>query len=126
MLRDIDSLEAGEAAHADIVKLREQEGVNEVPAIDGELRIIDCFLRDLEPGGPGTEKATAASPIEFYLRFARASYQQRQIGAKEIMPLYHIGVSFFDHCRHALERGTLRLLWVSWINDDQFFPAGIV
>ena len=49
MLRDIDPLEAGQAAHADVVELREQKGVDEMPAIDGELRIIDRLLRDLEP-----------------------------------------------------------------------------
>ena len=34
VLRDIDPLEAGKAAHPDIVKLREQKRVDEVPAID--------------------------------------------------------------------------------------------
>ena len=49
MLGHIDPLEAGQAAHADIVKLREQEGVDEMPSIDREFWIIDCLLRDLDP-----------------------------------------------------------------------------
>src|SRR5437773_8386302 len=37
VLRHVDSLEAREAPHADIVKLREQKSVDEMPAIDCEF-----------------------------------------------------------------------------------------
>ena len=47
MLRDVDALEPGQGAHADIVKLREQKSVDEMPAINGEFRIIDRLLGDL-------------------------------------------------------------------------------
>ena len=68
MLRDIDALEAGEAAHADIVKLREQKCVDEMPAIDRELRIIDRLFRDLESRRTRAQEAAAAPPIEFQFR----------------------------------------------------------
>ena len=48
MLRDIDALEAAKGAHPDVVELREQERIDEVPAIDGELWVVDGLLRDLE------------------------------------------------------------------------------
>src|SRR5204863_2018760 len=72
MLGDIDPIEAGETAHADVVKMREQKCVDEVPAIDGELRVIDCLLRDLESRRAGTEKSVATSPVEFDLRLSCA------------------------------------------------------
>src|SRR5215471_10185481 len=46
--RHIDAIETGKRAHADVVKLREQKCIDEVPAIDVELRLIDGFLRDLK------------------------------------------------------------------------------
>ena len=48
MLGHVDPLEARQAAHADIVELREQKGVDEMTAFHGELWIIDCLLSDLE------------------------------------------------------------------------------
>ena len=99
MLRDIDPLEAGQAAHPDIVKLREQKGVDEMPAIDRELRIIDRLLRDLEPRRTRTEEAAASSPIEFHFRLARARDQIRQIEAKEVVTFDHIRIAFLDQIR---------------------------
>ena len=83
MLRHIDPLEAGQAAHPDVVKLREQKRVDEMPAIDGELRIIDRLLRDLESRRTRAQESAAASPIEFHFRFARARDEIRQIEAKQ-------------------------------------------
>ncbi len=68
MLRDIDPLEASERAHPDIVKLREQKSIDEMAAIDRELRVIDRFLGDLEPRRTRAEKTAAASPIQFRFR----------------------------------------------------------
>ena len=96
VLRDIDPLEAGQRAHPDIVKLREQKCVDEMPAIDGELRIIDRLLRDLEPRRARAEKTAAPAPIEFHLRLARAGDQIRQIEAKEVMTFDHIRIAFLD------------------------------
>ena len=50
MPRHIDAVKSGQGPHPDIIKLREQKGVDKMPAIDGELWIIDGLLRDLEPG----------------------------------------------------------------------------
>ena len=72
MLGHIAPLETGKRAHPDIVELREEEGVDEVPAFDRELWVIDCFLRDLEARRPRTQKAAAPAPVEFGLRLARA------------------------------------------------------
>ncbi len=49
MARDIQPLKANKRTHSDIVKLREQKRIDEMAAIDRELRIIDRLLRDLEP-----------------------------------------------------------------------------
>ena len=108
MLRHIDPLEAGEATHADIVKLREQKGIDEVPAIDGELWIIDCLLCDLESRWTRAEETAAASPIEFHFRFAGAGDEIRQIEAEKVMAFDHIGVAFPDDRGQALEGGALR------------------
>ena len=99
MPRDIDAFETGERAHADVVKLREQKCVDEMPAIDRELRIIDRLLRDLESRRTRTQKTAAASPIEFRFRFARARDQIRQIEAKEVVAFDHIGIALFDNAR---------------------------
>ena len=50
--RHIDTIKTGKRAHPDIVKLREQKRIDEMPAIDIELRVIDCLLRDLKPRRP--------------------------------------------------------------------------
>ena len=49
MSGDIRPFEPCERTHADVVKLRQQKCVDEMAAIDRELRIIDSFLRDLQP-----------------------------------------------------------------------------
>ena len=99
MLRDIASLEAGKRTHPDVVKLREQKGVDEMPAIDRELRVIDRLLRDLEPRRARTEETAASSPIEFRLRLARAGDEKRQIELEEVMALDHVRIAFLDQTR---------------------------
>src|SRR5712691_6189090 len=99
MLCDIAPLETGEGAHPDIVKLREQEGVDKVPALDRELRIIDCFLGNLEPRRPGTEKSAASSPIKFRLCLARPGDEKGQIGFEKVMPFDHVRIAFPDQVR---------------------------
>ena len=126
VLRDVDALEAGKCAHADIVKLREQKCVDEVPAFDAELRVIDRLLRDLQSRRPRTQETAAASPIEFRFRFARARDEIRQIEAKEIVAFDHIRIALFDNTRQALDRGALGFVGIFRIDDDQFFPAGII
>ena len=99
MLRDIEALEATEGAHPDVVKLREQEGVDEVAPIDGELRIIDRLLRDLQPRRTRTQEAAAAAPIEFGFRFARPRHQIREIETEEIVTFDHVRIALFDQAR---------------------------
>ena len=99
VLRDIDSLEAGERAHPNVVELREQKGVDEMPAIDRELRVVDRFLRDLEPRRARTEEAAASAPIEFRFRFARPGDEKRQIETEKIVALDHVGIAFLDQTR---------------------------
>src|SRR5688572_12003873 len=107
MLGHIDPLEAREAAHPDVIELGEQKGVDEMPAIDGEFRIIDCLLRDLKPGWTRAEKTAAASPIQLHLRLARAGHQVRQIEAEKIMSFDDIGIAVFDDGRETFERSPL-------------------
>src|SRR5438105_2440214 len=126
MPRDIRSFETGKRTHSDVVKLREQKRINEMPAIDCELRIIDGLLRDLEPRWPRSQKAAAASPIELGFHFFRADNEQRQMNPKQIMTFDHIRIAFFDKRGESLERVALRFLNVFWIDNEQFFPAGVV
>jgi len=46
---DIRALKTSERTHAHIVKLRQQKRIDEMAPIDCELRIIDGFLRNLQP-----------------------------------------------------------------------------
>ena len=85
-------------AHADIVKLREQKRVDEVPAIDAELRIIDRLLRDLQSRRTRAQETAAAAPIQFHFRFARARDQIGQIEAKEIVAFDYVRIAFLDNC----------------------------
>src|SRR6478672_2165048 len=98
MLRDIHPLEARERAHANIVELREQKGVDEVAAIDLELWIIDGFLGDLQTRWTGAKKSAAPAPIQFRFRFARSRHQIRQIKPKKIVSLDNIGVALLNNC----------------------------
>src|ERR1700730_9641540 len=126
MPRDIGSLKAGERAHADIVDLREQERVDEVPALHGELRIIDRLLRDLEPRRPRTQKTAAPPPIELRFHLLRACDQIRQIEPEQVVAFDYVRVALFDNTRQSLNGRMLRFLDVFWIDHDEFFPPGIV
>ena len=79
MLRHIAPLEAGQRAHPDVVKMGKQEGVDEMTAIDGEFRIIDRLLGDLQSRRTRAEETAAPTPVEFRLRLARARDQVGQI-----------------------------------------------
>ena len=126
MLRDIAPLEAGKRTHPDVVELREQEGVDKMPAIDAELRIIDRLLRDLEPRRARAEKTATPSPIQFRFRLARPGDEKRQIELEEVVALDHVGIALFDQARQALDRGMLRLFDRSRINAYQFLPISVI
>jgi hypothetical protein len=99
VLGDIDALEAAERAHADVVEMREQEGVDEVAAVDGELGVVDGLLGDLEARRTRTEEAAAAAPVELHFRFARAGDEIRQVEAEEVVAFDDVGVALFDQGR---------------------------
>src|SRR4051794_37806821 len=126
MLRDIDPFEAGQAPHPDVVEVREQKGVDEVPAINGELRVIDGFLRDLETRRAGAEEAAAPAPIQFHFGFPSPGDEKRQIEAKEIVAFDHVRTALFDKSRQTFERGSLGFLDVRRIDHDELFPASVV
>ena len=86
-------------AHPDVVKLREQKSVDEMPAIDRELRVIDRLLRDLEPRRARTQEAAAAAPVEFRFRLARPRDEKRQIELEQVVTLDHVRIAFFDQTR---------------------------
>ena len=126
MLRDIASLEAGKRTHPNVVKLREQKGVDKMPALDRELRVVDRLLRDLEPRRARTEETAASSPIEFGLRLARPGDEKRQVELEKVVTLDHVRIAFPDQTRQALDRGVLRFLDRPRIDFDQFLPAGVI
>ena len=78
MLSDVAPFKASKRTHANVIELREQEGVDKMAALDRELWIIDRFLGDLETGGPGAQESPAPSPIEFGLGLARAGNEKRR------------------------------------------------
>src|SRR3954454_16777450 len=102
MLSDIGSFETGEAAHSDVVKLREQKCINKMPAIDGKLWIVNRLLGDLESRRARPQEAATPPPIHFHFRFASARDQVGQIGPKQIMTFDDIGIAFFDDRRQTL------------------------
>src|SRR5436309_10127151 len=123
---DIRPFETGKRTHSDIVKLREQKRINEMPAIDCEFRIIDSLLRDLESRRPRAEKTAASSPVEFGFQFLCATDEIRQIEPEQVVTFDHIRVALFDKRGESLERVALRFLDVVWIDYEQFFPAGVI
>ena len=92
-------LETGQRTHSDVVKLREQKSVDEMPAIDRELRIIDRLFRDLKPRRPRAQEAAASSPIQLCLRLAGARDEKRQIEPEKIVAFDHVRVAFLDQTR---------------------------
>ena len=86
-------------AHPDIVKLREEKCVDEMPAFDRELRIIDRLLRDLETRRPRTEKSAAPAPVEFRFRLPRARDEKWQIESEEVMAFDHVRIALLDQTR---------------------------
>src|SRR5262249_26784436 len=123
---DISPFEACKRTHPHVVKLRQQKRINEVPAIDCKLRIIDGLLRDLESRRPRAEKTATASPVELGFELLCATNEIREMNPKQIMTFDHIRVALLNERGEPLERITLGFLNVFWINDDQFFPAGVV
>jgi hypothetical protein len=63
------------------------EGVDEVTAIDAELRVIDRALGTLQRDG-ANGGSTAPAPIQF-VSPACASYQIRQIEFEQVVPQLH-------------------------------------
>src|SRR5882724_2517193 len=93
---DIGPFEACEGTHSNIVKLREQECVDEMAAADCELRIINCFFRNLESRWSRAQKSIAASPVEFRFRLLRACDQIWQIKTEQVVAFDDVRISFFD------------------------------
>ncbi len=123
---DIDPFETGKAAHPDVVELREQERVDEMSAIDRELRVIDCLFGDLQSRRTRAKKSAAASPIEFGLRLLGARHEVGQIKTKQVVTLDHIRIAFLNNAGQAFERVSLRFFHILWIDQDQFLPARVV
>src|SRR5262245_13003523 len=96
MPRDISAFEAGKGTHPDVVKLGQQECVDKVAPLDREFRIIDGFLRDLEPRRPRTQETTTPPPIQFRLRLARPCDKKRQVKLEEVVTFDHVRVALLD------------------------------
>ena len=84
--------------------------VHEMPALDGEFRIIDRLLRDLEPRRPRTQKTAAPPPIELCLHLLRACDQIRQIEPEQVVAFDYVRVALFDESRQSLDRRMFRFL----------------
>src|SRR5205085_2107103 len=120
---DIGALETAQRAKTNVVKLREQEGVHEMSAVDRELRIIDRLLRDLQSRWAGAEKSTAAAPIEFRFQLLRARDKNWKMRAKQIVTFNHVRVAFFDYRGQTSDRLALGLVRLLWIDHEQLFPT---
>src|SRR5262249_1754242 len=118
MSGDIRAFEPCERTHADIVKLRQQERIDEMAAIDRELRIIDGFLCDLQPLRTRAKKAATAAPIEFGLQLLRAADKIGEMNTEQIMAFDYVRIAFFDECGESSERISFRFFYVVRIDDD--------
>src|SRR5262249_53491682 len=123
MPRDVGPLEARERTHSDVIELREQKRIDEMPAIDCEFRIIDGLLRDLKSGRPRAEKTAAAPPVELGFQFLCACDKVRQIETEQVMAFDDVWVALFDERSESLKRDSFGFLDVFWIDYQQFFPA---
>src|SRR5439155_18716553 len=115
MPRDIRSFETSKRTHSDIIELREQKRIDEMPAIDCEFRIIDGLLRDLESRRPRAKKTPTAPPVEFGFQLLRAGDEIRQMNPKQIMTFSHIRVALFDERSESPKRVSFGFLDVVWI-----------
>src|SRR5256886_16894260 len=102
MLRDVNALETGEGAHADVVKLRQKKGIDEVAAIDLELWIINGFLRDLQARRARAQESAAASPIPLHFCSAGPCHQIGQIKLEKNVPFGYVRVAFFNTGREPV------------------------
>src|SRR5206468_2173988 len=129
MPRDICPFETGQGTHPDIIELREQERINEMPAIDCEFRIIDGLLRDLQSRRTRPQKSAGfcravalakagASPVELGFQFLCATDEIRQIEPEQVMTFDHIRVALFDERSESPQRVALRFLNIIWIDND--------
>src|ERR1700747_1386448 len=112
MSGDNRPFEPCERAHPDVVKLRQQKRIDEMPAIDGELRVINGFLRDLQSRGTRAEKAAASSPIEFGLQLLRPGDKQRQMDTEQIVAFDYVRIAFFDECGESPEHISFGFFYV--------------
>ena len=126
MPRDISPFETRKRTHRDIVKLREQKRIDEVSAIDCELRIIDCLLCDLESRRTRAGKTAAAPPVELGFQLLCATDEIGYIEAEQVVAFDHIWTAVLDEGRESLECVSLGFFDVVSIDNDQFFPAGVV
>src|SRR6266516_2432742 len=99
---DIRPFETGKRTHPDVVKLREQKRINEMPAIDCEFRIIDGLLCDLESRRPRAEKTAAASPVELGFQFLCATDEIRQIEPEQVVTFDHLRISLLNERGESL------------------------
>src|SRR6266581_6897603 len=104
MPRDICSFEAGKRTHPDVIELRQQKRIDEMPATDCKFRIIYGLLRDLQSRRTRPQKSAGfcravalakagASPVEFGFQFLCPTNEIRQMNPKQIMTFDHIRVA---------------------------------
>src|SRR6266404_7769662 len=134
---DIRPFEAGKRTHPDVIELRQQKRIDEMPATDCKFRIIDGLLRDLQSRRTRPQKSAGfcravalakagASPVELGFQFLCATDEIRQIEPEQVVTFDYIRIALFDERGESLQRVALRFLKVFWIDNDQFFPAGVV
>src|SRR5690242_16665838 len=123
---NIATLETGQRSQPDVVKLREQKGVDEMAAVDREFWIINRLLGDLKARGSRSQESAASPPIELGFQFLRARHEIGEMNAKEIMTFDDVRIAFFDQRSEPLNRGVLGVRQLFRINNDQFFPTGVV
>src|SRR6266511_6455657 len=98
MSGDIRPFEPCERTHPDIVKLGQQKRVDEMAAIDRELRVIDSLLCDLQSRGARAKKAATASPIQFGFKLLRAADKIGQMTTESIVAFDYVRIASFDEC----------------------------
>src|SRR6266536_249212 len=120
------ALDTSESAHADVIELREKEGIDEVAAIDLELWIIDGFLGDLQARRTRAEESAAPPPIQLHFGFAGPRHQIGEIKSEKIVPLDYVRIALLNNCRELFERVVFGFLDILGVNHNQLLPSAIV
>src|SRR5579859_1825065 len=93
--------EAFEFARRNVVENAEQKGIDDMPTVDGEFRILNRALGNLHTRLPRTKRGAVASELQWHASHTGARCELRQHAAKHIVAFDYIRIAFL-YCLHEL------------------------